>query len=142
MASIQNVTLEIVENQGAAAALVTFNLIGSLEDVQQRRTYVETIELIGVDRIPGEDGRDELIPDGRSDAAVTFPLATPKRTRLLALPAARLDEDPASSPFVASSDEDEIRARVTLTSPVSAESNIVVLHEQVIFAVNPPLTPV
>lgn len=132
MASIQNVRLEIVENQGAAAALVTYKLVPSAQDVLERRTYVETVELIGVDRIAGEDGRDEPIPGGRSDGAVTFPIASPERRRLLAVPAGSLDEDPQNNPIFILSEEDEIRARVTLTSSVSAESDILVLHEPVI----------
>lgn len=134
MASIQNVRLQIVENEGAAAALVTFRLNGSPQDVQQQRTYAEIVELIGVDKIDGEDGQDEAIPFGRSEGAVTFSALTLPRTRLLALPAAGLNEDkmpsgPVSGAF-ADLLPDEIRARVTLA--VSAESEIVVLHEQLV----------
>jgi hypothetical protein len=135
MASIQNVRLQIVENGGAAAALVTFRVTGSQQDVQQHRTYAEIVELIGVDRIPGEDGHDEPIPFGRSEGSVIFNVATLERTRLLALPAAGLDEDKsATGPIVTASlgQPDEIRARVTLTSSVSAESAILVLHEPLV----------
>ncbi len=131
MASIQNVRLQIVENEGAAAALVTFRVNGSPQDVVQQRTYAEIVELIGVDKIDGEDDQDEPIPFGRSEGAVTFSAATLPRTRLLALPAAGLNEDKISGPLAAAAIDllpDEIRARVTLA--VSAESEIVVLHQQ------------
>lgn len=143
MTAIQNVRLEIVENQDAAAALVSFELQASPTDLLAGLTYVETVELIGLDRIAGEDGRDEPIPGGRSDGSVTFPrqpLATSEapvplgklhRRRLLALPAARLDEDPAASPLIGISDADELRARVTLSRSsrrFSALSNTLVLH--------------
>ncbi len=130
MASIQNVRLEIVENQGAAAALVTFNLIPSPQDVQEHRTYSETVELIGVDQGAGEDGIDELIPGSRSIASVTFPLPAPGRKRLIALQGSSLDEDRPSGPIVGFTDNppDEIRARVTLSFGVIAESGTVPLH--------------
>ncbi len=130
MPSIQDVRLQIVENEGAAAALVTFRVNGSPQDVVQQRTYAEIVELIGVDKIDGEDGQDEPIPFGRSEGAVTFSAATLPRTRLLALPAAGLNEDKSPGPHSGAGDllPDEIRARVTLA--VSAESEIVVLHQQ------------
>ena len=142
MTAIQNVRLEIVENQDAAAALVSFELQADPTDLLAGLTYVETVELIGVDRIAGEDGRDEPIPGGRSEASVTFPPqplvagvpvppAKLQRRRLLALPAARLDEDPAAGPLIGISDADEIRARVTLSRSsrrFSALSNTLVLH--------------
>jgi len=142
MTAIQNVRLEIVENQDAAAALVSFELQADPTDLLAGLTYVETVELIGVDRIAGEDGRDEPIPGGRSEGSVTFPRqplvagvpvppAKLQRRRLLALPAARLDEDPAAGPLIGISDADEIRARVTLSRSsrrFSALSNTLVLH--------------
>ncbi len=133
MPSIQDVRLQIVENAGAAAALVTFQVNGSPQDVQLQRTYAEIVELIGIDKIIGEDGQDEAIPFGRSEGAVTFSTATLPRTRLLALPAAGLNEDKISGPLGGTAIDllpDEIRARVTLA--VSAESGILVLHEQLV----------
>lgn len=133
MASIENVRLEIVERNAAAAVLVTYSLVGSPEDIQQRRSYSETVELIGVDEGAGEDGRNETIRGSRSDEQVTFPLATPERRRLLALQASALDEDQPFNPFSPVPHPDEIRARVTLTlfpsTTVSALSATLVLHK-------------
>jgi hypothetical protein len=134
MASIQNVTLQIVENEGAAAALVSFQVIGNAQDNAENRIYAETVELIGVDEGPNEDGRNEFIQGGRSNGALRFPLLTPNRTRLIAVPAARLDEDPPNHPAGGLATPDEIRARVTLTlaaQPVFAESNTLILHQPV-----------
>ena len=129
MALIQNVRLEIVENQGAAAALVTYTLTGSARDVQQHRTYLESIRLFGVDEVAGEDGQDDIIAAIGFDGAVTFPIATTSQSRLLALPARFLDEDSSPGPLGFPPAEDEIRARVTLTpsSPTTAiaSSNVV-----------------
>lgn len=132
MAVVQSVHLEIVENQGAAAALVTYRLRGSAQDVQHQRLYRETVELIGVDEESGEDGRNELIPGGLVfDGTLTFANTAvfDRPPRLLALPAAALDEDPGAGPFGLFPKPDEIRARVTLTQvpppPVSADSNLV-----------------
>jgi hypothetical protein len=144
MASIQNLRLQIVENEGAAAALVTFRVNGSPQDVQQQRTYAEIVELIGVDKIDGEDGQDEPIPFGRSEGTVTFTAPTHPRTRLLALPAAALNEDKIPSGPLSSAGADllpdEIRARVMLA--VSAESEIVVLHKQLVQPVDALPIPV
>lgn len=129
MASIQNVRLEIVENQGAAAALVTYELFGSARDLQLHRTYIESIRLFGVDEKAGEDGQNEMIAAARFDGSVTFPIATPNQTRLMALPASALDEDPSPGPVNVALQEDEIKAVVTLTpatpATVIANSNIV-----------------
>lgn len=130
MATIENVRLEIKEQQGAAAALVTYNLRGSLQDVQQQIRYAELVQLIGDDRGFGEDGQNEPIPNGQISFAesvvftTTAPVARPPR--LLALPSSSLDEDPNGP--LHTSEEDEIRALVTLTrivTPVVAQSNLV-----------------
>jgi hypothetical protein len=143
MASIQNVVLQIVENQGAAAALVTYRLIGTAQDVQQQRRYRETVELVGVDEGPGEDGVNELIPGGRFDAVAVFTVPTLNRSRLLAVPSTALDEDPGKGPFGIFPNRDEIRARVTLGQipppPVTADSNVVFRDEQLIHPEGPTL---
>ena len=128
MASIHNVRLEIVENQGAAAALVTFSLFGTSLDLSGPGTYTQVVELIGVDDIDGEDGVDEAIPGSRSETLVTFPFTPADRKQLIALHGSSLDEDRALFPIASLSGRDEIRARVTLTSGVSAESDTIVLH--------------
>jgi hypothetical protein len=144
MASIQNVLLQIVENQGAAAALVTYRLVGDPQDVQQQRRYSEVVELVGVDEGPGEDGQNELIPGGRVDAVAAFTVATLDRSRLLAVPSSALDEDPGrSGPFGIFKNRDEVRARVTLTqippAALVADSNVVFHDEQLIVVNLPPL---
>lgn len=132
MPSIEKLSLRIEESEGAGAALVTYQLIGSPQDNAQKRVYVETVELIGVDRLLGEDGRDDVIATARIGNSVVFPLATPDQQRLIALPAARLNEDLPTGPFDRTAERDEIRARVTLrraaTATVSAESKTVFLH--------------
>lgn len=130
MASIQDVRLQLDERMGAAAALVTYNLRGTAQDVQQHVRYLELVQLIGDDKGLGEDGQDELIANGQvfADSIVftsTEPVSRPPR--LLALPSSFLNEDPGHVFGV--QNEDEIRARVTLTrvdAPVTAESNLVV----------------
>jgi hypothetical protein len=146
MASIQNVVLQIVENQGAAAALVTYRLVGSPQDVQLQRRYRETVELVGVDEGPGEDGSNELIPGGRFDAVAAFTVPALNRSRLLAVPSAALDEDPGrSGPLAMFRNRDEIRARVTLVQipppAVTADSNVVFRDEQLIQPVLDPVVP-
>jgi hypothetical protein len=133
MASIQNVRLEIVENQGSAVAQVSYTLTGSQQDADHQHAYREVVELIGVDEGPGEDGQNELIPGGLVfNGAVTFANTTPinRPPRLLPLPSSALDEDPGRIfPNAIFPKEDEIRARVTLTQipppPVIANSNLV-----------------
>ncbi len=139
MPTIQNVRLEIVENQGAAAALVTYRLAFTSQDLGQSPNYIETVELIGVDKIPGEDGQDDPIPGSRSETPVTVTVGTTERRRLIALQGTSIDEDKgAAGPIGAiQATPDEIRARVTLTplpgAPVSAVSDPpLVLHQPVV----------
>lgn len=134
--NILDVRLEIVENDGAAAALVTYVLAFDSNDLGQSLDFVETVELIGVDQIQGEDGQNDAIPGSRSEADVTLSFTESERRRLIALPAKALDEDrdssgPANTAAVPK--PDEILARVTLTprhrGQVSRESAILVLHQ-------------
>ncbi|MEA3012732.1 MAG: hypothetical protein QOD42_1277 [Sphingomonadales bacterium] len=130
MATIESVHLELKEQLGAAAALVTYTMRGSLQDVQQQTRYAELVQLVGDDVGPGEDGQNELIPNGELSFAESLAFASSApvtRVRLLALPSKSVDEDP-SGPFHTPQEEDEIRARVTLTrilSTVVAQSNLV-----------------
>ncbi|HEX8223691.1 MAG TPA: hypothetical protein VF605_07745 [Allosphingosinicella sp.] len=118
MPTIHNVRLEIVENHGAAAALVTYRLAFNSLDLGEPLKFFETVQLIGVDTIAGEDGQDDLIPGGRSDTKVTLSFTVPERRRLIALQGTSLDEDKdAPGPAISSVRPDEIRARVTLTPP-------------------------
>jgi hypothetical protein len=127
MAMIEDLTLEIVEEQGSPVAKVHYKVRGSQQDVFAQQFYRELIELIGVDRLAGEDGQDEPIPggvllDGAFVVLTTSPLPRNQRLRL---PSSALDED--RGVFV--QEEDEIAARVTLTpfppGPVIVMSNIV-----------------
>ncbi|HEU0100632.1 MAG TPA: hypothetical protein VFQ67_17870 [Allosphingosinicella sp.] len=127
MATIGNVNLTIVQDQQTGARLrVSYNALGDAQDVTQHRTYVETIELFGVDEGAGEDGQNELIPGGRVVNLFSFQAATTPRSREILV--ASLDEDkfPNGLPIPL---RDEIRARVTLApagpSPVSRDSNLV-----------------
>lgn len=74
-------------------------------------------------------------PGGRVDAVASFSGLTPDRSRLLALPSSALDEDPAIFPAAVFVQEDEIRARVTLTQippeSVTADSNVVLRGERI-----------
>lgn len=116
MPTIQNVRLEIVENQGAAAALVTYRLAFNSQDLGHPLNYVETVELIGVDPLPREDGQDDPIPGGRVDNAVTFSPNAAEGRRLIALQGTSLNEDKdATGPIAIAVQPDEIRARVTLS---------------------------
>lgn len=146
MASIENVRLQLFENDGHAAALVTYQLRGNAQDVQQQRRYSEVIELIGVDTLPGEDGQNDPIPGATlvADTIVfTNTAALARPSRVLPLPSSALDEDRAGGPFGgAIIMEDEIRARVTLKPvpgpSVFAESNLVKRGGDIV-AIKPPL---
>jgi hypothetical protein len=130
MPSIENLRLELEERQGAAAALVTYNLRGTPQDVLQQTRYFELVQLIGDDKGPGEDGVDEVIFNDAifGDSIVFTSTASVARpARLIALPSSALDEDPGNGPFQFPR-VDEIRARVTVSRvqvPVIAESNLV-----------------
>lgn len=112
MASVDNVKLKLVENQGAAAALVTYRVKGSVTD-GQGRTFTERVELIGVDAIAGEDGVDEVIPGVGFQRSLISPFGILQRSQLLALQGSSLDEDRNLGPIDLR--VDEIQARVTLS---------------------------
>jgi len=130
MAAVADLQLRIVENQGNAAALVSYELVSTQEDALEKRQYRELIELFGVDEGAGEDGLNELIPGGSSETTLNFEsISGPdrKRIQLFALPTTAIDEDRNAAPSVVPL-TDEIRARVTLThiiQPVSVSSNVV-----------------
>lgn len=108
MATIRNnVLLHIVESQGNASVEVSYAVDAGPEDIQHHQSYRAVVELIGVDEGPGEDGRNEVIPNGLiADLPVTFGAS---QTVVKKISAAILDEDPG--PIIR---RDEIRARVTL----------------------------
>ncbi|HEX8238199.1 MAG TPA: hypothetical protein VF574_00485 [Allosphingosinicella sp.] len=137
MPNILNVRLEIVENQGAAAALVTYTIAFNSLDLGQPLKFIETVELVGVDKIAGEDGQDDPIPGGRSDARVTLSFTETERHRLIALRGTSLDEDKDGfGPAIGAVRPDEIRALVTLTPPqglpIRGRSDFLVLHQTVV----------
>src|SRR5689334_10130480 len=126
MASIQGVKLELVENQGNAAALVTYTMFGNADDVNDRRTFREIVELMGIDEGAGEDGQNNRIANGLVfNGSVMFVDGNPIERRLLIpLTSAALDEDP--SPVGGAPNEDEIKAQVSLNGgPIIASSNLV-----------------
>lgn len=127
MAEIHDVRLEIFENTKPSTAKVSFTLLGSVRDVQIIRLYHESVELIGVDALPGEASQNERLPGVIPTTAIvrfrnTNPLA---RSSTFLFPLAALDEDPGFT----FPNEDEIAARVTLKpivpATVSRMSNIV-----------------
>ena len=127
MVSIRDVHLEIVENQGAVGALVTYRIVGDPEDAAGPHILVESAYLIGVDAIAGEDGDDEAIPGMLVHERVTFPFGPVNRSRLLVCQAGALDEDKGDGSPAAR--VDEIQARVMLARSTNlaaiAHSNIV-----------------
>jgi hypothetical protein len=130
MPNIFNVGLEIVENQGAAAALVTYTIAFNSLDLGQSLEFIETVELIGDDTLGQEDQLDDPIPGSLTQNDVTLSFLETERKRLIALQGTALDEDKdRTGPLSA----DEIRARVTLSprpgASVSAESGFIVLHQ-------------
>lgn len=131
MASIHNVHLAIVENQGTANITVTYDLVGDERDVNERPIYLEFVDLLGDDIGPGEDGFSEFITNGEFvTELMRFGPAEPEfhRKRHFQISSSRLDEDRGVGPISAFPVEDEIRARVKLT-PLTfstvARSNLV-----------------
>jgi len=131
MATINNVLLSIDHDPASpkAKAKVSYTLRGSLPDVQHPHRYRESVQLIGVDEGPGEDGVNDIIVGGLVfSGTVGFANTNAiNRSRVLELPDANINEDTGlASPFPLPK-RDEIRAVVTLTqiagAPVSAKSN-------------------
>jgi hypothetical protein len=127
MARIEDLTIIINEGGGAASVQVHYMIRPSQMDVWTQQQYRETIELIGVDAIPGEDGGNERIPGirkllGPFIASSTDPFG---RNQEILLASSALDEDPDLVVRLA----DEIAARVTLTpfpvGPTSLDSPFV-----------------
>jgi hypothetical protein len=125
MASIKPITLTITPNtnNGKFIVYVHYVVSASPNDVATEQNYREVCELIG-DDTPG-DGKDDVIKT-LSDGTTVFDGIFSHLTRIFQVELTRseLDED-SGQPFL---QEDEIRARVTLT-PIAAtrESNVVVL---------------
>ncbi len=125
MPSIANLRFELVEKEGAAAALVSYTIRGHVLDVQLRVAFRESVVLMGDDLGPGEDLGSRPLRNGLVfSAPITFRSTRPiPRHHLVALPAKDLDEDPA--PLF---EEDEIRASVSLANnslEVTKLSNII-----------------
>lgn len=123
MVAVSNVTLSISEGNGNAFVEVGYRVEPTGQDFALKRSFREIVELIGVDKGPGEDGHSEVIRNGKIyDEILTFGVSdsTPPRTRAANLTSADIDEDP--SPFPK---RDELQARVTLIPIVIAESNVV-----------------
>jgi len=123
MASIGTVTLRIVNvpNSGNASIDVGYTVSASSHDLATEQNYREVCELIG-DDTPG-DGTDDILQKLREEIIV-FSSNTPHLTRAIQVfvPQSLLDEDRG----IVAQEEDEIRARVTLTPiPTSRESNLI-----------------
>lgn len=123
MATIGPITLTIGPGNSPsnASVQVGYTVSASNHDLASAQTYRDVCELIG-DDTPG-DGTDDLLVKLREEIIV-FTSNTPHFTRAIQqfVPLTKLDEDAG---FVVL-EEDEIRARVTLTPiPTSRESNLV-----------------
>lgn len=121
MASIQPITLRItrIPNTADVNIDVSYVVSGSGHDLATEQNYREVCQLIG-DDTPG-DGTDDVLRT-LLDSTTVFGGTSVNFTRIiqLRLPASVLDED-SGGPVI---QEDEIRARVTLTPiPTSRESN-------------------
>jgi hypothetical protein len=125
MASIQPITLTITKVPNSANVSISVGYVVSLSshDIATEQHYREVCHLIG-DDTPG-DGTDDIIRT-LFDTTTFFEGTFSHFSRAIQvfLPASALDED-SGRPFL---EEDEIRARVTLTPiPTSRESNLVVI---------------
>ena len=122
MASIQPVTLTItpVPNSSNVSVYVGYVVVGNSSDLTSEQRYREVCELIG-DDTPG-DGTDDVIRT-LFDATTAFTDHQAfTRAIQLFMPLSELNEDSGRPIF----DDDEIRARVTLTPiPASRESNLI-----------------
>lgn len=128
MALIQSIKLTItpVTNSENVSVYVGYIVSGSNFDVSSEQSYREVCELIG-DDTPGDGTDDPLRIRKLLDTTTVFSANTAHFTRAIQLfiPLSALDED-NEGPAI---EEDEIRARVTLTplppSPTRRESNMV-----------------
>lgn len=123
MASIQPITLRItrIANSADVNIDVSYVVSASGHDLTTEQNYREVCQLIG-DDTPG-DGTDDILRT-LFDSTTVFNGTTPHFQRVIQrrLPASVLDED-SGGPAI---EEDEIRARVTMTPiPTSRESNLV-----------------
>jgi hypothetical protein len=123
MATISPVTLRIIDvpNSGNVSIDVGYTVSASSHDLATEQNYREVCELIG-DDTPG-DGTDDILQKLREEIIV-FSGNTPHFTRAIQtfVPVSLLDEDRG----IIALEEDEIRARVTLTPiPTSRESNLI-----------------
>lgn len=128
MATIEDVHLEIIDALPHAVARVSYKLKGDAEDREQKRSYAEVVEILGVDQDEGEDGKDDLIAGARFEGIATFPGTAPNRRR--DIPLRNTDEDPGLHIPIPLPIRDEFQARVTLrrisTTRVRETSNVVV----------------
>jgi hypothetical protein len=123
MASIGPVTLRIINvpNSANASIDVGYTVSASSHDLATEQNYREVCELIG-DDTPG-DGTDDVLQKLKEEIIV-FSSNAPHLTRAIQtfVPQSLLDEDRG----IIVPEEDEIRARVTLTPiPTSRESNLI-----------------
>jgi hypothetical protein len=127
MASITPVSLSItpVPNSPLVSIYVGYEVHLNSQDIATQQNYREVCHLIG-DDTPG-DGTDDIIRtiyDATTFYDGTFQQFS--RAIQLFMPASQLDED-RTAPF---QEDDEIRARVTLTPILtSRESNQVVIKK-------------
>ena len=121
MASIQQVNLAITPVPNSANVIVDVGYVvsGSSHDIATQQNYREVCQLIG-DDTPG-DGTDDILRT-IFDTTTVFSGNSFQRVLQVVVPRSVLDED-NDGPQI---QEDEIRARVTLTPiPTSRESNLI-----------------
>ena len=123
MASIGPINLRITEipSNGTASIDVGYTVSASSHDLATEQNYREVCQLIG-DDTPG-DGTDDILRTLRDDITIFSGIAQHfTRAIQVFVPLSLLDEDRG----VVTQEEDEIRARVTLTPiPTSRESNLI-----------------
>lgn len=128
MATIEDVHLEIIDALPHAMARVTYKVKPTDDDVPQKRSYSEVVEIFGVDQDEGEDGKDDPIAGARFEGITTFPGAAPNRRK--EIPLRNTDEDPGLHVPIPFPIRDEFQARVTLrrisSSRIRGTSNVVV----------------
>jgi hypothetical protein len=129
MASISPVSLRIINvpNSSNASIDVGYTVSASNHDLATQQRYREICELIG-DDTPG-DGTDDILRTLRDENINFDDHSGFTRAIQVFVPVSLLDEDRG----LVALQEDEIRARVTLTPvPTSRESNLVRRGGQVI----------
>ena len=129
MAAISNVTLGIRKTSTPWILMVDYVISDTHHDLQHGQRYIEEVQLLGVDRQLGEDGRDDVLRL-LFTANVGFDSGPIPRHHQFSVDPALLNEDP--EPL----EVDEIQVRVNLVPlpnfPPTRVSNVLRLNEPVL----------